>query len=75
MILVTQNLNTLYDERTEYLINDGLSFTRFPDLKPSDRGAGFKTVCLLSRDLEIESNHAGTMKTFCCSCATYLPEN
>lgn len=75
MILVTQNLNDLYDERTEYLINDGLSFTRFPDLKPSDRGAGFKTVCLLSRGLEIESNHAGTMKTFYCSCATYLPEN
>lgn len=48
MIPVTQNLNTLYDERTEYLINDSLSFTRFLDLKPSDRGAGFKTVCLLS---------------------------
>ncbi|MFT8912922.1 transposase [Zymomonas mobilis] len=42
MTLVIQNLSDLYDERTEYLINDGLSFTRFLDLKPSDRGLASK---------------------------------
>ncbi|GAL96671.1 transposase, partial, partial [Acetobacter tropicalis] len=36
-ILVIQTLNNLSDERTEYLINDRLSFMRFPGLGLSDR--------------------------------------
>jgi len=36
-ILVIQTLNNLSDERTEYLINDRLSFTRFLGLGLSDR--------------------------------------
>ena len=36
-ILVIQTLNNLSDERTEYLINDRLSFMRFLGLGLSDR--------------------------------------
>ncbi|GBR48234.1 transposase [Neokomagataea tanensis NBRC 106556] len=36
-ILVIQTLNTLSDERTEYLINDCLPFMRFLSLELSDR--------------------------------------
>ena len=36
-IPVIQTLNNLSDERTEYLINDHLSFMRFLDLGLSDR--------------------------------------
>lgn len=36
-ILVIQTINTLSDERTEYLINDRLSFMRFLGFGPSDR--------------------------------------
>ncbi len=36
-ILVIQTINTLSDERTEYLINDRLSFMRFLGLGLSDR--------------------------------------
>jgi len=41
-ILVIQTLNTLSDERTEYLINDRLSFMRF-------LGLGRLTACLMPR--------------------------
>ena len=39
-ILVIQTANTLSDERTEYLINDRLSFMRFPGPWPVRSGAG-----------------------------------
>ncbi|WP_284238595.1 transposase, partial [Gluconobacter kondonii] len=45
-ILVIQTLNTLSDERTEYLINDRLSFMRFLGLGLSDRVPDAKTVWL-----------------------------
>ncbi|GBR52386.1 transposase [Gluconobacter sphaericus NBRC 12467] len=37
-ILVIHTLNSLSDERTEYLINDRLSFIRFLGLQLSDGG-------------------------------------
>jgi len=37
-ILVIHTLNSLSDERTEYLINDRLSFIRFLGLQLSDEG-------------------------------------
>ncbi|KGB21943.1 Mobile element protein [Acetobacter tropicalis] len=43
-ILVIQTLNNLSDERTEYLINDRLSFMRFLGLGLSDRVPDAKTV-------------------------------
>ena len=39
-VLVIQTINALSDERTDYLINDRLSFMRFLGLGLSDRGAG-----------------------------------
>ncbi|GAC89058.1 transposase [Gluconobacter thailandicus F149-1 = NBRC 100600] len=45
-ILVIQTLNNLSDERTEYLINDRLSFMRFLGLGLSDRVPDAKTVRL-----------------------------
>ncbi len=45
-ILVIQTLNNLSDERTEYLINDRLSFMRFLSLALSDRVPNAKTVWL-----------------------------
>jgi hypothetical protein len=45
-ILVIQTLNNLSDERTEYLINDRLSFVRFLGLGLSDRVPDAKTVWL-----------------------------
>ena len=45
-ILVIQTLNNLSDERTEYLINDRLSFMRFLGLGLSDRVPDAKTVWL-----------------------------
>ncbi|GLQ63907.1 hypothetical protein GCM10007867_27530 [Gluconobacter cerinus] len=46
-ILVIQTLNNLSDERTEYLINDRLSFMRFLGLGLSDRVPDAKTVWLV----------------------------
>lgn len=43
-ILVIQTLNNLSDERTEYLINDRLSFMRFLGLGLSDCVPDAKTV-------------------------------
>ncbi|MCP1217340.1 transposase, partial [Acetobacter orientalis] len=48
-ILVIQTLNNLSDERTEYLINDRLSFMRFLGLGLSDRVPDAKTVWLFNR--------------------------
>jgi transposase len=45
-ILVIQALNNLSGERTEYLINDLLSFMRFLGLGLSDRMPDAKTVWL-----------------------------
>lgn len=49
--LVLQTLNNLSDERTEYLVNDRLSFMRFLDLELSDRVPNAKTVWLLRKRL------------------------
>ncbi|OAJ66141.1 transposase [Gluconobacter cerinus] len=50
-ILVIQTLNKLSDERTEYLINDRLSFMRFLGLGLSDRVPDAKTVWLFRERL------------------------
>lgn len=43
-ILMIQTLNNLSDNRTEYLINDRLSFMRFLGLELSDRVPDAKTI-------------------------------
>ena len=43
-ILLMQTLNNLPDKRTEYRINDRLSFMRFLDLRLSDRVPDAKTL-------------------------------
>ncbi|MCP1237955.1 transposase, partial [Gluconobacter kondonii] len=50
-MLVTQTLNNLSDERTEYLINDRLSFMRFLGLALSDRVPDARTVWLFRERL------------------------
>jgi hypothetical protein len=50
-ILVIQTLKNLSDERTEYLINDRLSFIRFRGLGVSDRVPDAKTVWLCQKRL------------------------
>lgn len=50
-ILVIQTLNNLSDERTEYLINDCLSFMRFLGLGLSNRVPDAKTVWLFRERL------------------------
>ncbi|GAN62608.1 transposase [Acetobacter indonesiensis NRIC 0313] len=50
-ILVIQTLNNLSDERTEYLINNRLSFMRFLGLGLSDRMPDAKTVWLCQKRL------------------------
>ncbi|MCP1228258.1 transposase, partial [Acetobacter fabarum] len=50
-ILVIQTLNNLSDERTEYLINDRLSFMRFLGLGLSDRVPDARTVWLFRERL------------------------
>lgn len=50
-ILVIQTLNNLSDERTEYLINDRLSFMRFLGLGLSNRVPDAKTVWLFRERL------------------------
>jgi IS5 family transposase len=50
-ILLIQTLNNLSDERTEYLINDRLSFMRFLGLGLSDRVPDAKTVWLFRERL------------------------
>jgi len=50
-ILVIRTLNNLSDERTEYVINDRLSFMRFLGLGLSDRVPDAKTVWLFRERL------------------------
>ncbi|MCP1229298.1 transposase, partial [Acetobacter fabarum] len=50
-ILLIQTLNNLSDERTEYLINDLLSFMRFLGLGLSDRMPDARTVWLFRERL------------------------
>ncbi len=50
-ILVIQTLNNLSDERTEYLINDRLSFMHFLNLGPSDYVPDAKTAWLCQKRL------------------------
>ncbi|MBM3099341.1 IS5 family transposase [Gluconobacter cerinus] len=57
-ILVIQTLNNLSNERTEYLINDRLSFMHFLGLALSDRVPDAKTVWLFRERL----THAGAIQ-------------
>ena len=50
-VLVIQTANTLSDERTEYLINDRLSFMRFLGLGLSDRIPDARTIWLFREKL------------------------
>ena len=50
-VLVVQTINTLSDERTEYLINDRLSFMRFLGLGLSDRVPDARTIWLFREKL------------------------
>ena len=50
-ILVIQAANTLSDERTEFLINDRLSFMRFLGLSLSDRAPDARTIWLFREKL------------------------
>ncbi|PAL21481.1 IS5 family transposase [Sphingopyxis sp. GW247-27LB] len=50
-VLVIQTINTLSDERMEYLINDRLSFMRFLGLGLSDRVPDAKTIWLFRERL------------------------
>ena len=50
-VLVIQTINSLSDERTEYLINDRLSFMRFLGLGLSDRVPDAKTIWLFRERL------------------------
>ena len=50
-ILVIQTTNTLSDERTKFLINDRLSFMRFPGLGLSDRVPDARTIWLFREKL------------------------
>lgn len=50
-ILVIQAANNLSDERTEFLINDRLSFMRFPGLSLSDRVPDARTIWLFREKL------------------------
>src|SRR5437868_15378484 len=50
-ILVIQAANNLSDERTEFLINDRLSFMRFLGLGLSDRIPDARTIWLLREKL------------------------
>ena len=55
-ILVIQTINTLSDERTEYLINDRLSFMRFLGLGLSDRVPDAKTIWLFRERCRLALN-------------------
>ncbi len=50
-VLVIQTVNTLSDERVEYLINDRLSFMRFLSLGLSDRVPDARTIWLFREKL------------------------
>src|SRR5438046_177592 len=58
-ILVIQAANNLSDERTEFLINDRLSFMRFLGLSLSDRVPDARTIWLFREKL----TRAGAIKT------------
>lgn len=58
-VLVIQTANNLSDERTEFLINDRLSFMRFLGLGLSDRVPDARTIWLFRERL----TKAGTIKT------------
>ncbi|CEF43036.1 transposase [Acetobacter senegalensis] len=57
-VLELQTLKTLSDERTEYLINDRLSFMRFLGLGLSDRVPDAKMIWLFCERL----TQAGTIE-------------
>lgn len=58
-ILVIQAANNLFDERTEFLINDRLSFMRFLGLSLADRVPDARTIWLFREKL----TNAGAIKT------------
>src|SRR6476469_5098259 len=57
-VLVIQAANTLSDERTEFLINDRLSFLRLLGLGLSDRVPDARTIWLFRRDRRWLVQHA-----------------
>ena len=57
-ILVIQAANNLSDERTEFLINDRLSFMRFLGLSLSDRVPDARTIWLFRERLTQEIGRA-----------------
>jgi IS5 family transposase len=57
-VLVIQTVNTLSDERAEYLVNDRLSFMRFLGLGLSDRVPDARTIWLFREKL----TRAGAMQ-------------
>lgn len=74
-ILVIQTLNNLSDERTEYLINDRLSFMRFLGLGLSDRVPDAKTIWLFRERLTQAGAIEGLFNRFDATLrnAGYLP--
>lgn len=74
-IPVIQTLNNLSDERTEYLINDRLSFMRFRGLGLSDRVPDAKTLWLFRERLTQASAIARLFDRFDATLrnAGYLP--
>jgi transposase len=58
-ILVIQTVNNLSDDRTEFLINDRLSFMRFLKLDLNDRVPDAKTIWLFREKL----TKAGVIET------------
>jgi len=58
-ILVIQAANNLSDERTEFLINDRLSFVRFSGLGLEDRAPDARTIRLFLEKL----TKSGTIRT------------
>ena len=69
-ILVIQTLNNLSDERTEYLINDRLSFMRFLGLGLSDRVPDAKTIWLFRERLTQAEAIERLFNHFDATCAT-----
>ncbi|MBS1098680.1 transposase, partial [Gluconobacter sphaericus] len=74
-ILVIQTLHNLSDERTEYLINDRLSFMHFLGLGLSDRVPDAKTVWLFRERLTQAGAIEGLFNRFdmILRTAAYLP--
>ena len=69
-VLMIQTANNLSDERTEFLINDRLSFMRFLGLGLSDRVPDARTIWLFRERL----TKAGVIRTLFERFDAMLPE-